>query len=128
MQEKVGRQGDKQFKEILSAFPSSFDLNFDILTKEKKQAEREYLLSKLEGKFTIVEQEIQLLNFVSFLSFLLGDSEKAYELNDTVLEKRNSNVTALVNRAWFNRKNGRFYQAQKGLEKLLSECEYERVG
>ena len=102
----------------MSAFPSSFDLNFDILTKEKKQAEREYLLSKLKGKFTIVEEEIQLLNFVSFLSFLLGDTEKVYELNDTVLEKTNSNVTALANRAWFNRKNGRFYQAQKGLEKL----------
>lgn len=125
--ERLCHQGEQQFKEMLAAFPSSFDLNFEILTREKKQAEREQLLNKLKGKFIIVDEEIRLQNLVSYLSFLLGDTVKAYELNNKVLQKQNINVTALANRAWFDRKNGNFYQAQKGLEKLQNLAQNENM-
>ena len=118
---------EQQFEDLLSTFPSSFDLNFDILTKETNQEERKHMLNKLKGEFVILEEEIQLLNLVSYLSFLLGDTEKAYELNDDVLVKRNSNVIALANRAWFDRKTGKFYQSQKGIEQLQNLIQNEKI-
>ena len=124
----MGEHDERGFKEQLCKFPSSFDLeDFNLLTNEKLLSERDNLLSKLNCKFVILDEEIQLQNLVSYLSYLLGDIDNATYYNALALQKRFNNVIAIANRAWFHRKNGNFYQAQKDLEQLQILRKDDRV-
>ena len=123
--QRMNTDEDKTFEQSLSDFPTPFQLKLKTVNKTKLKITRDKLLSKISSGFVFLDEEIQVYNLVSYLSFLIGEAELAFEYNEKVLEKRRNNVIALGNRARFNRLNGKFYQAKNDVERLLTSYKNE---
>ena len=112
--------GDKEFEEAVSKYPSSFDLKLDHLTKPRVKNIRDTLLGKLKNGFVFQIEEVQVYNLISYLSYVVCDIDNAVEYNSKVLAKDRSNGIALANRARFNRHQMKFYDAGEDLKRLES--------
>ena len=112
--------GDKEFEEAVSKYPSSFDLKLHHLTKPKVKNIRDTLLGKLKNGFVFQFEEMQVYNLISYLSYVVCDIDNAVEYNSKVLAKDRSNGIALANRARFNRHQMNFYDADEDLKRLES--------
>ena len=109
---------DAEFNEAISKYPSSFDLEIDILPKTRLQTVLNILKGKLDNGFVLVDEEFQVYNLISYLSFKLGKIEDAFEFNKKVLTSNNRNGIGLANRARFYRFEHSFFEAEKDLEQL----------
>lgn len=109
---------DAEFSEAISKYPSSFDLEIDTLPKPRLQTVLSALTGKLDNGFVLLEEEIQVYNLISYLSFKLGKIEDAFEFNKNALKKDRRNGIALANRARFNRFEHSFFDAENDLKKL----------
>ena len=107
--------GDKQFEEAVSKYPSSFDLKLHHLTKPKVKNIRDTLLGKLKNGFVFQFEEMQVYNLISYLSYAVCDIDNAVEYNSKVLAKDRLNGIAFANRARFNRDQRKFYHADEDL-------------
>ena len=123
--QKMNTDKEKKIEQSLSDFPSSFQLELKTITKANLKSTRDKLFSKIPSGFVFSDEEIQVYNLVSYQSFLIDEVELAFEYNEKVLEKRGNNVIALGNRAYFNKLNGRFYQAKNDVERLLTSYKQE---
>ena len=89
--------GDKEFEEAVSKYPSSFDLKLHHLTKPKVKNIRDTLLGKLKNGFVFQFEEMQVYNLISYLSYVVCDLDNVVEYNSKVLAKDRLNGIAFAN-------------------------------
>lgn len=111
---------DKEFDEKISKYPSSFDLQIDCLPKPRLQTVLEAQIGKLDNGFVLLDEEIQVNNLISYLSFKLGNIDQALHYNSKALMKERRNGIALANRARYNKYLMNLFDAEKDLVKLES--------
>ena len=109
---------DREFEKAISKYPSSFDLKLTPLTKPRINSIRDKLLGKLENGFIIHEEEMQVYNLISYLSFRLGKVDVAFDYNDRVLKQARKNGIALANRTRFNRTLLHFSESEENFYEL----------
>lgn len=114
----LSEEDDRDFEKAVSKFPSSYDLKITPLTKPKLESIRDKLLGKLSNGFVLLEEELQVYNLISYLSFRLGKADIAFDFNKKVLQKDKSNGIALANRARFNRNLLYFSDAEDDVNQL----------
>ena len=111
-------EDDAEFNEAVSKYPSSFDLELDCLPTHRLQTVLDALIGKLDNGFVLVNEEIQVYNLISYLSFKLGKVEVAFDYNKKALKKDRRNGIALANRARYNKFQLNYFDAEKDLDSL----------
>ncbi|XP_060564441.1 uncharacterized protein LOC132723688 [Ruditapes philippinarum] len=119
-------EDDVEIGNKLRQYPSSFDLYEDIksMSKDcdclKKHMER--LVNEVESNpYDNTMEKLRAWNFISFLSFILGNKKDAFKYNSKVLERSKYNIIGLCNKAWFLLKMQENYNVVHDLCNQLNE-------
>ncbi|XP_060587448.1 uncharacterized protein LOC132742960 [Ruditapes philippinarum] len=115
---------DKEIETKLRQYPSSFDLYEEIQSMSKDCVEKhlERLVKEVESNpYDNTMEKLRAWNFISFLSFILGNEKDAFEYNSKVLERSKDNIMGLCNKALFLLKMQEKYHVVHDLCKQLNE-------
>ncbi|XP_060564432.1 uncharacterized protein LOC132723684 [Ruditapes philippinarum] len=114
---------DKELETELRHYPSNFDLydEVQLMSKDYIQKIKAKLVNELESSpYDTAMETIRAWNLISFLCFILGNEEDAFEYNSKVLKGSKDNATGLCNKAWFLLKMQEQYSVIKELCKQVN--------
>ncbi|XP_060564440.1 uncharacterized protein LOC132723687 [Ruditapes philippinarum] len=117
-------EDDIEIVNKLGQYPSSFDLYEDVqsMSKDCLKKHLERLIKEVASNpYDNTMEKLRAWNFISFLSFILGNEKDAFEYNSKVLERSKENIMGLCNKARFLLKMQEKYHVVNDLCKQLDE-------
>ena len=127
----LNMNNEERIKETLQGVPNCFVLR-DCLVGRSKESVKHVIdgqLREIDNKIYELDNEwIRTYNFLSFLYWTLGETDKARAHNEKVLGMDDNNVIAITNKIWFSLESDDAYELNiinAKLEKLQSKPDYQ---